>query len=62
MRTYQVQSRSGMLVKIIQAGNPDMAVVKWLQELCPITRSAADIAAHMPTYQVHDDGIHISVD
>jgi len=61
MRTYQVQSRSGMLVKIIQARTPHMAVLKWLHEMCP-TRSAADIAAHMPTYQVHDDEIHISVD
>ena len=62
MRTYQVQSRSGMLARKIQARTPPMAVIKWLHELCPITRSEADIAAHMPVYQVHADGLHITVD
>jgi len=60
--TYQVQSRAGMMVQIVEAATPHMAVIKWLHGLCPITRSEADIAAHMPVYHVHDDGIHISVD
>ena len=61
MKRYQVQSVSGLCVKIVEAVTPHEAVAKWLNELCPLTRTEEDIRANMPEYKLAEDGIHILV-
>lgn len=65
MQKWQVQSKSGLLVRIVEALTPREAVRKWQIANCPHGGEAlADdlLNGGYLNYTVHADGIHIIVD